>query len=79
MSKTKVELDHEGFRELLTSPKITKTVEETAKRIAKTAGTGYEYDVQSGAGRAVARVYPATAAAKKDNKKNNTLLKALQS
>ena len=44
MSKTKVVLNHAGFRALLTSPEITAEVAATADRIAQTAGDGYETD-----------------------------------
>ena len=79
MSNTKVELISEGFRALLTSPEISDAVADKAKEIANKAGAGYGSDIRSGAGRAVARVYPETAAAKRDNRKKNTLLKAMQS
>ena len=79
MSNTRVELVWEGFRALLTSPEISDAVADKAREIANKAGTGYGSDIRSGAGRAVARVYPETAAANKDNRKNNTLLKAMQS
>lgn len=79
MSKTKVVLNHAGFRALLTSPEITAEVAATADRIAQTAGDGYEADTQVGEGRAVALIYPATYEAAMDNRENNTLLKAMQS
>lgn len=79
MSKTKVKLNHAGFRALLKSPEISAVVAEKAEEIANRAGTGYASDIRSGKGRAVALVYPKTAKAKRDNLKNNTLLKAMQS
>lgn len=79
MSKTKVVLDHAGFRALLTSPEITAEVAAAADRIAQTAGDGYAASTQVGQGRAVALIYPATYEAARDNRENNTLLKAMQS
>lgn len=79
MSKTKVVLLYSGFNELRNSPEISAAVEQKAQEIANIAGAGYGSDIRSGAGRAVARVYPKTAAAKRDNSKHNTLLKAMQS
>ena len=53
-------------------------ISERANEIASRAGTGYEADTQIGQKRATGRVKAATAKAKKDNKKHNTLLKAVR-
>lgn len=87
MSKTKVVLNHKGFRQLLNSPEIYKAVEEAAWGVAQTAGhisgrddgeSEYNVSIKTGKRRIVAIVYPDTYMARKDNRENNTLLKALQ-
>ena len=51
--------------------------ETVAKEIAGRAGEGYEVTTHIGKTRVNASVHPATKKAKKDNLKNNTLLKAV--
>lgn len=77
MNDVRIVLNSKGIQELLKSPEITAAVEEVTKTIANNAGSGYGSNVQTGKRRAVGRVYTATAKAKRDNYKNNTLLKAL--
>lgn len=76
MSKIKVELIQSGVRELLKSPEIQARVQEVTAAVSRNVGAGYESNVQV-SNRAVGRVWAETASARKDNSKNNTLLKAL--
>lgn len=76
MSKVKFELNRAGVRELLRSQEMMNVCRESANTIANRAGDGYEVDTYVGANRVNASVYAATPEARKDNLKNNTLLKA---
>ena len=51
---------------------------EQAQAIAGRCGDGYETRVGTAETRAIATVYPADAAARRDNHKNNTLERALR-
>lgn len=77
MNDVRIVLKSKGIRELLKSNEISNAVDEVVKTVINNAGSGYGGNVQTGKNRAVGRVYTATAKAKRDNYKNNTLLKAL--
>jgi len=77
MSKMKFKLDRAGIGQLLKSEEMQSVLEEKATEIRKTAGSGYAQDIYVGKTRANAMVYAETYQAKKDNYKNNTLLKAV--
>lgn len=77
-SSFKFKLNTKGVGEFLKSEPVKNMISERANEIANRAGTGYEADTQIGQKRATGRVKAATAKAKKDNKKNNTLLKAVR-
>ena len=79
MSKVKFKKNPAGVRELLNSGAMEKIVAQHAARIAKTAGAGYESTTFQAGTRVVGKAYADTWAAKRDNAKNNTLLKALNS
>lgn len=76
--KLTVKLNSAGIRELLKSAEIQSVCKEQASNIANRCGAGYESDVRAGKNRAVAEVKAVTYAAKRDNLKNNTLLKAVK-
>ena len=57
---------------------MQKFLDEQAKAAAARCGSGYESRVGVAKKRAVADIYPATADARRDNYKNNTLEKALK-
>lgn len=78
MSSTKVELNHDGFRALLTSPELAAGLESLAAGIAANAGEGYAADTYQTPGRVIASAYTATPEAIRNEAKNNTLLKAMQ-
>lgn len=73
-----IELNDEGVRELLKSPEIERICRDLAEGIASRAGDGYQVSTYTGRTRVNASVVAATNAAKRDNMKNNTLLKAVK-
>ena len=78
MSKSKFKLDYAGVGQLLKSPEMQKVLTEKASAIKKRAGDGYEQDSYVGKSRANAMVKATSYKAKRDNIKNNTLLKAVR-
>ncbi|WP_278552773.1 hypothetical protein [Companilactobacillus farciminis] len=76
--KFKFKLNHAGVGQLLKSSEMVDVLEEKATEIRNGAGDGYAQDTYIGKNRANAMVYADTYQAKKDNYKNNTLLKAVQ-
>ena len=78
MSKFKFKLNRQGVREFLRSEAMQQLLLQRATEIKNRAGDGYEVSTFAGKNRANATVKAATVKAKKDNKKNNTLLKAVR-
>ena len=74
----KVELNSEGVRALLKSAEMKAFCKQLAEGIATRAGEGYQVSTYTGPTRVNASVIAATNAAKRDNMKNNTLLKAVK-
>ncbi|XUB61318.1 hypothetical protein IGI71_002400 [Enterococcus sp. DIV1279b] len=60
------------------SNQMQDVLEEKATGVRNRAGEGYKQDIYVGKTRANAMVYADTYQAKKDNMKNNTLLKAVR-
>ncbi|HEL2527505.1 TPA: hypothetical protein TZ304_002076 [Streptococcus suis] len=79
MARMKFKLNRAGVRELLKSPEMQAVLTDKANGIRNRAGTGYESDIFVGKTRANAMVYADSYQAKWDNKKHNTLLKAVKS
>lgn len=77
-NKVKVALNGAGVRELLKSEEMAAVCEEHAKAIQGRCRDGYLSDCYVGKNRVNAMVWAETLQAKKDNLKNNTLLKALR-
>ena len=78
MSKNvEIVLNSAGIRELLKSAEIEAACKEQADAVASRAGDGYIVDTYVGKTRVNAMVTADTYAARRDNLKNNTLLKAL--
>lgn len=78
MSKlVRFKLDRAGVRALLKSGAMQDVLAEQADAVAGRCGGGYETRSGMASTRALATVYPATAEARRDNHKNNTLEKAL--
>lgn len=70
-------LNRQGVAELMKSSEMQKILKDKAKNIRDRCGDGYEQDVYVGRNRANAMVTAKSYKAKRDNKKNNTLLKAM--
>lgn len=78
MNRGQVTLNPAGVRALLRSEEMRAICEEHATATLKGCGKGYEMGSFTGKNRVNAQVWAATARAKRDNLKNNTLLKALR-
>lgn len=78
MAKSKFKLNHSGVGQLLKSSEMQSVLTEKATAIKNRAGEGYGQDVYVGKTRANAMVYADSYKAKRDNMKNNTLLKAVR-
>lgn len=78
MAKNKFKLNYSGVGQLLKSTEMQNVLTEKATAIKNRAGEGYEQDIYVGKSRANAMVYADSYKAKKDNLKNNTLLKAVR-
>lgn len=74
----KFKLNRSGVRALLQSDEMQAVLKEKASEISRRAGAGYEQDIHVGKNRANAMIWPESHAAKRDNMKNNTLLKAVR-
>lgn len=78
MGKLKFELNSAGVRELLKGSEIQSVLNAKASEIRSRCGNGYEQDSHVGKSRANAMVWAESFKAKRDNKKNNTLLKSVK-
>lgn len=78
MAKSKFKLNHAGVGQLLKSPEMQNVLEEKATAIKNRCGDGYGQDIYVGKSRANAMVFADSSAAKRDNAKNNTILKAVR-
>ena len=77
MSDFVFKLNRAGVRELLKSSEMQDVLKKHATTIKNRAGDGYEQDFYVGKNRANAMVKAETFKARKDNSKNNILLKAV--
>lgn len=78
MAKNKFKMNYAGVGQLLKSAEMQNILEEKATGIRNRAGEGYKQDIYVGKNRANAMVYADSYQAKRDNLKNNTLLKAVR-
>ncbi len=78
MSKFKFELNRSGVRALMQSAEMQSILKDKANNALNSLGEGYKSDVHVGKNRANAMVYADTYQAKKDNLKNNSILKAVR-
>ena len=78
MNKVRIKLHSAGVRALLKGAEMQKILDEQAKAAAARCGDGYESHVGVAKKRAVADIYPATADARRDNSRHNTLEKSLK-
>lgn len=78
MAKSGFKLNYAGVGQLLKSAEMQKVLEEKATAVKNRCGDGYEQDIYVGKTRANAMVFAETFKAKRDNMKNNTILKAVR-
>ncbi len=78
MSSIRIRLNSRGVTELLKSEDMKKVCKAQADAVAARCGSGYESDSYVGKSRVNCSVYPVTRKARRDNLKNNTILKALK-
>lgn len=77
MAKVKFELNREGVRELLRSKEMMDVCQEYANNALGKLGDGYEVTTHTGTNRVNAEVAAVTAAAKKENLSDNSIIKAV--
>lgn len=77
MAKSRIKWRVAGFRELRLEPGVIDDLGERADRIAAAAGAGYEPSTFEGRNRGRASVITADFDARRDNAKNQTLLRSL--
>lgn len=73
----KVELNEQGVCDLLRSQEMMNICRKEAQRVQQKCGKGYSVDEHIGKTRVNVSVGAVTQAARRENLKNNTLLKAL--
>jgi hypothetical protein len=78
MSKTQFKLNRAGVRSLMQSTEMQSILKDKADAAVNRLGEGYGSDIYVGKNRANAMVYADSFAAKLDNMKNNTILKAVR-
>lgn len=78
MANSGFKLNYAGVGQLLKSAEMQNVLEEKATAIKNSCGDGYGQDTYVGKTRANAMVYAETFEAKRDNMKNNTILKAVR-
>ena len=78
MSKMKFELNRAGVRALMQSAEMQAVLKGRADGDLNSIGEGYKSDSRVGKNRANAMVYADTYQAKRDNLKNNSILKAVK-
>ena len=81
-TKIRIELNHDGIRELLMSEPIAKECEKAAEKIAERAGDGFEVlpakQIGFGGGRVGYAVHTATDEARKAESEDKALSKAVR-
>ena len=77
MSNFVFKLNRKGIAELMKSQEMQDVLKKHATTIKDRAGDGYEQDIHVGKNRANAMVKAETFKARKDNSKNNTVLRAV--
>lgn len=78
MAKVTIKLNRSGVRELLRSKEMMSICEEHANDALGRLGPGYTVTTMTGKNRVNASLYAESYKAKRDNMKNNTILKALR-
>lgn len=78
MGKVKFELNREGVRELMLSPEMQSGLESLGGEVLGRLGEGYETETYRGKNRYNVEVKAVTFQARRENMKDNTILKAVQ-
>lgn len=78
MAEVKIELNREGVRALLRSPEMMAVCKGRADAARGRLGAGYEVTTYTGKNRVNAQIAARTSAARRENAKSNTILKALR-
>lgn len=78
MAKMKFKLNGRGVAALMQSSGMQLLLKGHATAIKNRSGSGYKQDLYVGKNRANARVWADSSEAKRDNMKNNTLLKSVK-
>ena len=78
MSKFKFVLNRAGVRQLMQSTEMQSILKDKANNALNSLGEGYKSDTYVGKTRANAMVYADSFQAKRDNLKNNSILKAVR-
>ena len=78
MGNFRLKLNSAGVRKLLRSSEMEEVCRQQAETIRGRCGEGYEVTTRTGKNRVNASVYAKTVAARQDNRRNNTILKATQ-
>lgn len=76
--KSKFVLNRKGVSELLKGEEMKSLLNDIGSKVKSKAGVGYEAEVVQSSDRAKTIVSAKSKKAKRDNLKNNTLLKALK-
>lgn len=76
-SKIKVELNLAGINAMMKSGEIESALASAGNAVATAAGVGYESSTHQASFVAIANVYANDSKSRKDNRDNNTLLKAV--
>lgn len=79
MAQVEVKLNYAAVGKILKSKEVEAECSKHASRIRNSLGYGYTSDTKIGRVRAVAEVRAYSYEARRDNVKNNTLLKAVRS
>lgn len=77
MADIKIELNHEGIKEMLRSEEAMAICEELANEARSNLGEGYIVTTHVGGARANASIFAESFRAKYENLKKNSILKAL--
>ena len=77
MGNVRIELNHDGIREMLQSDEMKVICQERANAALGKLGDGYTVTTHTGKNRVNASIFAESYKAKKENLENNTILKAL--
>lgn len=78
MAKVEIRLNCDGVRDLLRSQEMKTVCEGYANNALERLGPGYTVTTMTGKKRVNASIYAESYQARRDNMKNNTILKALR-